>query len=87
MGEHSSKRRPSPQFVAMRWASVSVPKCVAEWYKARCGSRRAKYVCKHTCAADTDNGNLVNEIFLSFDNKAPGKGDVFAAIAKSVFFG
>ena len=54
----SSKRRPSPQLVAMRWASVGVP--------ILCG--------------DVANGKT-----LSFDNKAPAEGDVFAAIAESVF--
>jgi len=61
--------------------------CVAEWNKARYRSRRAEYFCKHTCAADTDNSYVTNGQTLSFDNKAPAKGDVFAAIAKSVFFG
>ena len=45
------------------------------------------FICKQTCAADTDNGYVANGQTLSFDNKAPAKGDVFAAIAKSVFLG
>jgi len=46
-----------------------------------------QYNSKHTCAADTDNGYVTNGQTLSFHNKAPAKGDVFAAIAKSVFLG
>jgi len=83
----SSKRRPSPQLVAMQWASVGVPMLFAEWNKAQCESRRAEYIYKHTCAADTDNGYVANGKTLSFDSKAPVKGDVFAAIANSVFLG
>jgi len=83
----SSERRPSPQLVtvAVRWHLWVSQYCVVEWNKARCGSRRAEYICKHTCTADTDNGYVANGQTLSFDNKALAKGDVFAAIAKSVF--
>jgi len=59
--------------------------CVAELCTARCGSRQAVYFCKHTCAADTDNGYVANGETLLFDNKASAEGDVLAAIAKSVF--
>ena len=52
----------------------------------RCGgSRWAENICKHTCTADTHNGYFANCKTLSFDNKAPAKGDVFAAIAEFVF--
>ena len=51
----------------------------------RCGSSRAENICKHTCTADTHNGYFANGKTLSFDNKAPAKGDVFAAIAEFVF--
>ena len=61
--------------------------CVAEWYKAQCRSWRAEYVCKYICAADTNNSYVTNGETLSFDNQAQRKGDMFAAIAKSVFLG
>jgi len=61
--------------------------CVAEWNKARCGSKRAEYICEHTFAADTDNGYVANGQTLSFDKKAAANGEVFAAIAESVFSG
>jgi len=84
-----SKWHPSPQLVAMRYASVDVSFKIVlrNGIKAPCRSRRAEYVCKHNSAADTNNSYVANGEIFWFDNKTPSKGDVCAAIAKSVFFG
>ena len=55
----------------------------------QCGwqREREKFIKKQPPTGETDNGYVANGKTLSFDNTAPAKGDVFATIAKSVFFG